>query len=192
MPIGDGGPSSTGSRSCGPRPEPTTLESTRPAENHDIDRLVELTELAYEELRTERGGALWAERESAPRPRREELLAAISDSDAQLQLGSVDGYPAGFGLIRQQRLRNGDKLAVVSDIYVEPGFRGVSVGEVVMADLIEWARARGCIGVDSLVLPGMRECKNFFERFTLKARALIVHHSFVEPADPAAATTTDP
>ncbi|MFN0027311.1 MAG: N-acetyltransferase family protein [Acidimicrobiales bacterium] len=160
------------------------MESTRPAEPQDIDRLLELAGLAREELLLERGGTLWAERESPVHPRRVELLDAMTDTDRLLVLGCVEEYPAGFGLIGQQTLRNGDKLAVVSDIYVEPGFRGVSVGEAVMTDLMAWARDRGCIGVDSLVLPGMRDSKNFFERFTLKARALIVHHSFAEPPEP--------
>ncbi len=157
------------------------MESSRPATPQDVDRLLELAELARRELITERGGSLWAQRESPPQPRRSELLDAMTDTHSCLLVGCVDRYPAGFGLIRQETLRNGDKLGVVSDIYVEPGFRGVSVGEAVMVDLLAWARERGCIGVDSLVLPGMRDSKNFFERFTMKARALIVHHAFEDP-----------
>jgi len=41
--------------------------------------------------------------------------------------------------------------------------------------VLEWCDARGCRGVDSLALPGERATKNFFERYGLTARAIIVH-----------------
>jgi len=43
--------------------------------------------------------------------------------------------------------------------------------------VIEWATERHCVGVDSLVLPGNRETKNFFESFGLVARAIVVHRA---------------
>ena len=46
-----------------------------------------------------------------------------------------------------------------------------------MDALIEWCRAQGCFGVDSLALPGDRHTKNFFESFGLVARAIVVHRS---------------
>ena len=51
----------------------------------------------------------------------------------------------------------------------------VAVGEVVMDAAVAWARERGCFGIDSVALPGNRETKNFFERFGLTARAIVVH-----------------
>jgi GNAT superfamily N-acetyltransferase len=68
-------------------------------------------------------------------------------------------------------------LAAVSDLFVDPEARGVGVGEALMDDLVAWARARGCIGVDAMVLPGNRETKNFFETFGLTARAIVVHRA---------------
>ena len=44
-----------------------------------------------------------------------------------------------------------------------------------MDDLVAWCRDRGCVGVDSLALPGDRATKNFFESFGLVARAIVVH-----------------
>jgi hypothetical protein len=38
--------------------------------------------------------------------------------------------------------------------------------------------------MDSLALPGDRATKNFFESFGLKARAIVVHRSLVEPTEP--------
>ena len=156
------------------------MESTRPAQREDIDRLVELADCALAELSPLRGGHLWAAREKPPEPRGDEFVATLDSDTALLQVGCIDGYPVGYGLVRGERLRTGVELAVVSDIYVEVPFRGVAVGEAVMDALLNWARARGCIGVDSLVLPGMRDSKNFFERYGLKARALLVHRSFIE------------
>ena len=156
------------------------MESTHPAQLADIERLVELADSALAELSPLRGGRLWAVREKPPEPRKDEFLATLGSAAALLQVGCIDGYPVGYGLVRGERLRTGEELAVVSDIYVEAPFRGVAVGEAVMDALLDWARARGCIGVDSLVLPGMRDSKNFFERYGLKARALLVHRAFIE------------
>ena len=44
-----------------------------------------------------------------------------------------------------------------------------------MYDLLAWATAQGCFGIDALALPGNRATKNFFERYGLTARAIIVH-----------------
>ena len=42
---------------------------------------------------------------------------------------------------------------------------------------IAWATERGCFGIESMALPGNRETKNFFERFGLVARAIVVHRA---------------
>jgi hypothetical protein len=44
-----------------------------------------------------------------------------------------------------------------------------------MDAIVAWAEAAGCVGIDSLALPGNRETKNFFETFGLVARAIVVH-----------------
>jgi hypothetical protein len=44
-----------------------------------------------------------------------------------------------------------------------------------MQALVDWCTERGCMGVDSLALPGDRHTKNFFESFGLVARAIVVH-----------------
>ena len=162
------------------------MESARPADGGDLERVVELAGAGHEEMRLLRGGELWAVREARPGPLDEAYRAVLADPEQLLVVGVFDGYIAGFGTVRAEALRDGRRLAVVDDLYVEPAFRGVGVGEAVMDVLVDWARQRDCIGIDSLALPGDRETKNFFERFGLKARALRVHRSFVEPAAPAA------
>jgi hypothetical protein len=45
-----------------------------------------------------------------------------------------------------------------------------------MLDLVtEWAASNDATGLDAIALPGMRDTKNFFERFGLTARAITVH-----------------
>ena len=43
--------------------------------------------------------------------------------------------------------------------------------------IFPWAAEHGCRGIDAIVLPGMRESKNFFEMFGLVARAIVVHRA---------------
>ena len=112
------------------------MEHARPARPDDLDRLLALAELAHAEFAAERGGPLWARREAPPQPRRDELTATLADPGAHVELGCIDDYPVGYGVVRLERLRDGALLAVASDIYVEPPFRGVAVGELVMDELI--------------------------------------------------------
>ena len=67
-----------------------------------------------------------------------------------------------------------------ADLYVLPDARGVGVGEAMMGLCLDWARRNGCIGLDSMALPGDRHTKNFFESFGLVARAIIVHRRLSE------------
>ncbi len=83
--------------------------------------------------------------------------------------------PVGYAVGRVEVLRDGGRLAVVDELYVEPDAREVAVGEALMDDLLEWATAQGCFGIDALALPGNRATKNFFERYGLTARAIVVH-----------------
>jgi GNAT superfamily N-acetyltransferase len=153
------------------------LEATRVAVLDDLPRLEELAELGLDELGDQRGGGIWSRRESRPRPPGPSLRAALEDGDQHVVVGLVAGYVAGYGVVRLEALRGGELIGVVDDLYTEAPFRGVGVGQAVMEALVGFCRARGCVGVDSLALPGDRETKNFFESFGLKARALLVHAS---------------
>ena len=86
-----------------------------------------------------------------------------------------DGTVVGYALARTDRLADGGLLGVVDDLYVDPGAREVGIGEALMDHLLDWCRAEGCFGVDSIALPGDRATKNFFESFGLVARAILVH-----------------
>jgi GNAT superfamily N-acetyltransferase len=141
----------------------------------DIPHLVALVGAAIEEKRGQKGGALWARREGRPAPQEAALRSALESSDQEVAVGTLDAVVIGYGVVRLEKLLDGGLLGVIDDIYVDRGARAVGVGETLMNHLIDWCRARGCFGVDSLALPGDRETKNFFESFGLVARAIVVH-----------------
>ena len=151
------------------------MEAARPASRADLPRLAELARAAIEELRPTKGGELWARREARPEPV-EESLAADLATDATLVLaGTIDDAVVGYAVARTETLLDGSLLARVTDLYAEPDAREVGVGEALLEAVVKWATERRCVGIDSLVLPGNRETKNFFESFGLVARAIVVH-----------------
>jgi ribosomal protein S18 acetylase RimI-like enzyme len=151
------------------------MESARPATSDDVAQIAELAERAVAELTVTKGGALWARREARPRPYVESICADLAAPDHHVLVGEFLGAIVGYAVVRAETLRDGGVLGVIDDIYVEPEARGVGVGESLMDGIETWCRARGCVGIDGLALPGNRETKNFFERFGLVARAIIVH-----------------
>ncbi len=154
------------------------MEAARVANATDLDPLAALARAAIEELRPLRGGDVWARTASHAEPVDEVLRSAIADHDHLVVVGTVDDAVVGYGIARFNELRDGSRLGVVGDLYVEPDFRGVGVGEAMMGLLVDWCEEQGCFGVDSVALPGNRETKNFFETFGLVTRALVVHRSF--------------
>jgi GNAT superfamily N-acetyltransferase len=159
------------------------IEAARPATEEDVPRIAELVAEATAELAATRGGVVWAAREARPLPAEESLAKALADPRQHLLAGEIDGVVVGYAAVRLEDLRTGETLGVVDDIYVEPPARGVSVGELLMDAALAWCEEQGCMGVDSLALPGNRDTKNFFERFGLTARAIIVHRR-LRPDEP--------
>ena len=147
----------------------------RPARPEDLDVLTDLATLAIEELTPNRGGAVWRRHLARPVPPRDSLAADIAAPDTEVIVGTIDDEPVGYSVVRAETLDDGTTLGVISDLFTLPGAREVAVGETMMDRIIEWCRARGCFGVDSIALPGDRHTKNFFESFGLVARAIIVH-----------------
>ncbi len=150
-------------------------EAARPAREHDLPVIVELAGAAADEKVGQKGGPIWARREGRPYPREGALRAAMASSDHEVAVGTIDDTVVAYGVVRLERLLDGGVLGIIDDIYVDPGARGVGVGETLMNHLLDWCRAHGCFGVDSLALPGDRATKNFFESFGLVARAIVVH-----------------
>lgn len=124
----------------------------------------------------QRGGALWATREAHPEPHEDTLISLIARDDAQVVVGTIDGTVVGFGTVEIEFLRDGTRLGVIGDLFVEEGARSVGVGESIADRIIEFCSGAGCIGIDAYALPGARTAKNFFERSGFTARALVMHH----------------
>jgi GNAT superfamily N-acetyltransferase len=157
------------------------VEAARRAAVDDVPRLVELARIGIAELTSTRGGEMWRRREARAEPVEESITTALGSPDHLVLAGTIDGTLIGYAIAHVERLRTGERLGVVEDIYVEAEARSVGVGEALMDEVLVWCRERGCIGVDSLALPGNRQTKNFFESFGLVARAIVVHRSLLAP-----------
>jgi GNAT superfamily N-acetyltransferase len=153
------------------------VEGARPATPDDVPRLAELNRVAVEELAQFRGGVLFASREARAEPVEDDLAAAIDDPARCVLVGTIDEVPIGYAVARTEAVRNGTTLGVISDIYVEPGARGIGVGEALMSSLLAWFTDAGCQAVDTVALPGDRTTKNFFEGSGFTARLLVMHHT---------------
>lgn len=154
------------------------METARVANATDLDRLVELAREAIEELRPTKGGDVWARTAGRAEPVEDALRSALTELDHLVVVGAVEEAVVGYGVARFNELRDGGRLGVIGDLFVEPDFRGVGVGEAMMDLLVDWCEEQGCFGVDSVALPGNRPTKNFFETFGLVARAIVVHRAF--------------
>jgi GNAT superfamily N-acetyltransferase len=143
-------------------------EAVRPATAEDAPAVEALFRAATEELRVERGGELWARQTDRDR-------GFVAPDDGLVLVGTLDGAVVGYAVVRVEPLADGGALAVLDDVYVDVEGRGVGVGELLLNGAIDHARSRGCVGIDSLALPGMRGSKNFFEAAGLVARAIVVH-----------------
>ncbi len=158
------------------------METVRVATPDDLDDLVRLAEVARAEMGTERGGPMWQLLHGRPDPLPATLTADLTEAAGDtgvVLLGLFAAAPAGYAAAHREQLADGTSIAVVSDVYVEPGFRDVGLGAALMEELLAWATAHGCRGIDAMALPGMRHSKNFFERFGLTARAILVHRDLV-------------
>ncbi len=127
-------------------------------------------------MRDQRGGTLWATREARAEPLEEALESLIGRDDASVVVGTIDGSIVGFGTVEIETLRDGARLGVIGDLFVEREARAVGVGESIADLIVDFCAKAGCIGIDAYALPGARDAKNFFERSGFTARALVMHH----------------
>lgn len=138
--------------------------------------LAELTRVLRAEMHEQRGGPLWNAREARPGPHEESLQALLARDDAEVIVGTIDGAVVGFGTVEIELLRDGTRLGVIGDLFVEPEARAVGVGESIADLIVSFCQGAKCIGIDAYALPGARDTKNFFERSGFTARALVMHH----------------
>ncbi|MEP6661732.1 MAG: GNAT family N-acetyltransferase [Acidimicrobiales bacterium] len=147
------------------------MHAAREATPGDLPVIASLFEAARFELSTARGGDLLLAREMATL----DPAALLDDPSAFVVVGTYDGVVVGIATARLETLADGTCLAVIGSLYVDREAREVGVGEAMLDEIFPWAKEHGCRGIDALVLPGMRESKNFFEMFGLVARAIVVH-----------------
>jgi GNAT superfamily N-acetyltransferase len=151
-------------------------EDTRVATEADLPRVTRLAGELRTHLLGERGGALWSAREARPEPLEPAFAALLARDDATIFVGTLDEHVVGYGVVQIEVLRDGARLGVVDEIYVEAEARAVGVGELLVERLVTFCSDAGCIGVDAAALPGDRQAKNFFERAGFTARILVMHH----------------
>jgi len=153
------------------------VEAIRPATKDDLSEVAALARAAVAELSGTKGGRVWARREGRVEPVEASLGDAIEDGAVETLVGTIDDVIVGYAVARVQELPDGGRLARLTDIYVQPEAREVGIGELLLDTVLAWAAEGGCFGVDSIVLPGNRETKNFFESAGMVARAIIVHRA---------------
>lgn len=137
--------------------------------------------MAIDELGArERGGRLFVAREARAEPVDESLRRMVADPSSIVVAGTFDGVVLGYATGRTEQLRDGRRLGVIDEVFVESEARAVGVGEAMMEMLLGWFGERRCLGVDSTALPGARETKNFFEGSGFTARLLVMHRRLEE------------
>jgi GNAT superfamily N-acetyltransferase len=151
------------------------MESVRAATTGDLPRVLELAGELRAELRAMRGGPLWEIREARVQPHLEAFEELLRADDACVVIGAIDGVVVGYGTVELETLRDGARLGIIGDLYVEPEARAVGIGEAIAEHVVAFCVDAGCIGIDALALPGHRQAKNFFERAGFTARALVMH-----------------
>ena len=157
----------------------TPAISARSATLADAARMAELDAEARAGVVSQRWGALYLLREAIPFD-----AAVLERSDACSVVGTIDGVVLGYATVVDDPDVDGMRLALLRHLYVEPGARDVGVGEAMMDLVLAWCEERGYQGIDALALPGDRATKNFFERYGLTARAILVHRALGPSAEP--------
>jgi GNAT superfamily N-acetyltransferase len=157
--------------------QPDTV-SARLARREDSEQCAELCQKALEALQTQRGGPLYARRETGLLAkgllRPGGLARLLDDPRRRMVIGTVDGTMVGFAVGRVDPVGEAS-IGVVDALYVEPESRASGVGHKVLESLVGWFKTSGCRAVDANALPGDRVTKNFFESEGFKARLLTMN-----------------
>ena len=147
------------------------------ASEADVDVLVSL----YRGLEDEMVGLhrMWPVADGLDEPVEDSFTEALTDPDAYVVLGGIDGYPFGFIVARVEETlpqAGGEQIGAIRLIYVDHEAREVAVGEAMREEVLARLRERGITKFDAHVLPGHRLAKNFFESGGFSARSIVMHH----------------
>jgi len=149
--------------------------SIRPAASNDVDFLAAAHRSGHSAVQDERGGALDILLRGRPEPIEESFRNSLTDSSTHILVAEANDLPIGYLVCSIDELRNADRIARVSDLWVHPQARGIGAGAALMRRASKLAVEAGCVGIDARALPGDRVTKNFFESFGLVARTIEVH-----------------
>jgi GNAT superfamily N-acetyltransferase len=154
------------------------LEAARAATAADVLRIVELADALRVELAAMRGGVLWIATSGHGPADAATFEEMLERHDAHLAVGAIDDVVVGYGAVELVPLTgDGEELANVTELFVEPGARAIGVGEAILGELARFALANNAVGLDVVALPGHRAAKSFFEDQGLVARAIVMHAS---------------
>ena len=157
--------------------------AVRTAGDADGEELVRLAVLARREVATRRGGKVYLRRDAPPEPSAQRFRHLLADDEHLVLIGRLGTVPLGYAVASTAPVEGGP-LAVVEELFVEPDARGVGLGRLLMDQVLDWAGARGCTGIDAVALPGDRATKNFFEAAGLVARLITVHRAMGRAEEP--------
>lgn len=139
--------------------------------------LVELYRKLEDEMRSLH--PMWPIANGLDEPVADTFAETLSDPATIVLIGTIDDYPFGFLLAREEEMlvqARGEKIGSIRFIFVDHDAREVGVGEVMRELAMDLMRQRGITKFDAHVLPGHRLVKNFFEAGGFSARTIVMHH----------------
>ena len=151
--------------------------SARTAEVADVAALVDLYRMLEDEMTALH--PMWPLADGLAEPVESSLEEAITDPEAQVWIGEVEGVPFGFLLARVEELlpqAGGGRVGSIRLVFSHPDAREVGLAEAMREAAMEEFRRRRISRFDAHVLPGHRLAKNFFEAGGFSARSIIMHH----------------
>lgn len=149
-------------------------EAVRLATPDDLSDLVAMAEAAAAEVAEYKGGPRYLDAEARQQPVDPSFAADIEHPDAVVVLGTIDDSSVGFATAKIHESPSGSKIATLGEIWVLEDARGVSIGELMLAEVRAWATDAGCTHLEGWVHPGNRPAKNFFETAGMVTRLLRV------------------
>lgn len=152
-----------------------TGEAARPATVDDLPVVAAMIDSARPELLEQRGGAMFLVAEA---PALTPVEDQLDDPDAVVLVGTYDDVVLGVATMEFVTLEDGRCVGRVGRLLVDAEARKSGIGEAMMIQLLDACAVKGCMGIESMALPGDRHTKNFFESFGIKARMLVVMRAF--------------
>lgn len=132
-----------------------------------------LADLATAAVRSERGGRWHLDHDSDRSAASDRHGAAFQDPEQMLFVGCIDDTVVGYALAALSPTVDG-RLCMIEELVVHPDAQAIGVGSAVLEQVRTWAIDNRCLAIESHVLPGNREAKNFFERVGMKTRKMRV------------------